>query len=248
MQMNRYILFPIIIIILFQAPSKADMVPKNKDLIQNADMLFSKKRYTDAFAIYNSLLIKHNIYTPQSILKMAFIKEAWGENVEALYYLNFFYEKYPEKKVFNKMKDIASKEKFDGYNYSDLEFFLNIYRNYHDEVILVIMGLIFIYFMAVATNKLFIKAISNSSPLFFILFLVIIFYLINFAENYINPEKAIVMKDKAILMNDASAGAKVIGTLNRGRRITILEEKDIWAMTNLNDKNVYVRKCNLKIN
>ena len=98
------------------------------------------------------------------------------------------------------------------------------------------------------SNKLFIKAISNSSPLFFILFLVIIFYLINFGENYINPEKAIVMKDKAILMNDASAGAKVIGTLNRGRRITILEEKDIWAMTNLNDKNVYVRKCNLKIN
>jgi uncharacterized protein YgiM (DUF1202 family) len=247
MQTINKILFPFFLLSSLLYSYNANSQTDTKVLIKTADSLFIEKKYSEAYKIYSTLFTKEHTYTPQSLLKMAFIKEAWGDNIEAVYYLNYFYEKYPEKKVFNKMKDVAEKKKLVGYNYSDFEFFSNLYRNYDNEVILGIMGVLFIYFLSIVGYKIVIKRLSNSSPYFFIIFLFFMFYLINFGETYINPGKAIVMKDKSLLMDNPSAGAKVIGTIAKGTRIMILEETDIWLKIKLNDKDAYIRKVNIII-
>jgi hypothetical protein len=247
MQIIKYILFTIFFLILPHKQSLAHSNIKYQELFAKADKLFEEKKYSESYTLYFDLFKKHNIYSPQSLLKMSFIKEAWGDNVEAVYFLNFFYEKYPEKKVFNKMKELADKEKFEGYQYSDFEFFTNLYRNYHDEVLFSIMGLMFIYFLAVITNKIFIKGISNSSPIFYIIITVFVFFMLNFGEKYVNPPKAVVVKDKAIVMNGPSAGAKNVGTIPKGNRVIIRDEIDIWAKIKMGDSLYFIRKSNLSI-
>ncbi|MFN0047858.1 MAG: hypothetical protein ACKVOU_01905 [Cytophagales bacterium] len=223
--------------------TEAQNSPENR--LNQADQLFIQKKYTQSFKIYEDLYITNKKYSPQSLLKMAFIKEALGENTEALFYLNAFYESYPDKKVFNKMKEIAEKEKLEGYQYSDLEFFANLYRNYHDEILFALLGFVFIYFLAVVTNKIFIKGISNSSPLIYICFLLAMAYVVNFGENYINPRKNVCISNTALIMSSPSAGSKLDGYLAKGTRVSVMNKEDIWVQIKYGEKWGYVRRSTL---
>lgn len=209
-----------------------------------ADKLFSTKKYQESYQKYYELF-KKGVTTPQAVLKMAFIQEGINEPVKALFFMNYFYENYPDKKIFNKMKELAEKEKLNGYVYSDLEFFSNVYRNYQKEIILGIMALVFVYFLAVVTNKVFIKGISNTSPFLFVLFLLFVFYLINYGENFFNPEKGVIIKDKALLMEAPSPGSKLVGTAVKGNRVIITKKRDIWAEILYEGKYCYIRQDNL---
>jgi len=233
--------YALIVFLFFVSLAIAQNSAENR--LSQADQLFANKKYTESFKIYEDLYINAKKYTPQSLLKMAFIKDALTENADALYYLNAFYESYPDKKVFNKMREIAEKEKLEGYDYSDLEFFANLYRNYHDEILFGVLGFIFIYFLAVVTNKIFIKGISNSSPLIYIFFLLIMFYVLNFGENYINPPKNVCIANTALIMTHPSAGSKWIGYLPKGTRVSVLGKEDIWVKIRIGEKQGYVRKA-----
>lgn len=247
MQKNNTKIFTIFsllfLILLYNRTTIAQNSPENK--LTQADQLFNKKKYTEAFKIYEELYLVEKKYTPQSLLKMAFVKEALNENTEALYYLNEFYEKYSDKKVFNRMREIAEKEKLEGYQYSDLEFFANLYRTYHDEILIGLLGFVFIYFLAVVTNKIIIKGISNSSPLIYICFLLLMFFVLNFGENYINPPKNVCLLSKALVMSDPSAGAKLEGHLIKGTRVSVIGNHDIWFKIKFDDKTGFVRKTAL---
>lgn len=210
----------------------------------DADKLFATKKYQESYKLYYDLF-KNGITTPQAVLKMAFIQEGINEPIKALFFMNYFYENYPDKKIFNKMKELADKEQLSGYVYSDLEFFSNVYRNYQKEIILSIMAVVFVYFLAVVTNKIFIKGISNTSPFLFVLFLLLVFYLINHGETFFNPQKGIILNDKALLMNAPSAGSKLIGTASKGNRVIIFKKRDIWAEIQYEDKKCFIRQDNL---
>ncbi len=247
MQNNTIKLFIFFYFIIISAFVDCQLYAQNspENIINQADQLFIQKKYTESYKIYAELYEKQKKYSPQSLLKMAYIKEALGENTDALYFLNVFYESYPDKKVFNKMREIAEKEKLEGYQYSDLEFFANLYRNYHDEILFGLLGFVFIYFLAVVTNKIFIKGISNSSPIFYIVFLLLMFYVVNYGENYINPPKNICIKDVALIMSDPSAGAKSIGTLPKGTRVSVIDKQDIWLKIKWGEHHGFVRKSAL---
>lgn len=212
-----------------------------------ADQLFAKKKFTEAYTIYHSLYKNHKKYTPQTLLKMAYINEALGDNTHALYFLNTFYENFPDKRIFTKMKEIAEKEKLEGYYYSDLEFFANIYRNYRDELLMGLVALVFVYFLAVVTNKFFIKGISNTSPITFIAFVLLVGYGINFCEVYINPAKYICTQNNPLVMQDPSAGSKCIGQLSKGTRVSVVGEHDIWYQIKYGNTKGYIRKFNLQL-
>jgi tetratricopeptide (TPR) repeat protein len=232
----------IISILIFTSAIQAENTPQT--LLAQADQLFAKKKFTESYLIYSKLFKSNGKYTPQTLLKMAFVKESLGEYTEALFYLNLFYELYPDKKIFNQMKEIAEKNKLEGFHYSDFEFFSNLYRNYHEQIILGILGLVFVYFLAVITNKIFIKGISNSSPIFFVFVLAGIFFLINFGEKYINPVRAIVLKNNCLLMSEPAAGSKLLAMIEKGNRVVITGEQDIWYSIRINNKTGYIRKSN----
>ncbi|TAG56585.1 MAG: hypothetical protein EAZ27_04595 [Cytophagales bacterium] len=224
--------------------SSTVLAGKYPQQIIEADKLFSTKKYQESYQLYYQAFQK-GIITPQAVLKMALIKEGVGESVKALYFLNYFYENYPDKKIFNKMKELADKEQYKGYVYSDLEFFANVYRNYQIEIILGILGFVFLYFFAVITNKIFIKGISNTSPFLFVLFLLAIFYVVNFGENFFNPEKAVILNDKCLLMEAPAAGSNQVGLGMKGNRVQISKKIDIWAEIEYDNKTCYIRLDNL---
>lgn len=232
------------IIFIFIGFSSLFLHAQHTSEMLEADKLFSTKKYQESYQKYYELF-KKGITTPQAVLKMAFIQEGINEPVKALFYMNYFYENYPDKKIFNKMKELAEKEKLNGYMYSDLEFFSNVYRNYQKEIILGIMALVFVYFLAVITNKIFIKGISNTSPFLFVLFLLFVFYLINYGETFFNPEKGVIIKDRALLMEAPSAGSKLVGTAIKGNRVIITKKRDIWAEIKYEGKSCFIRQDNL---
>lgn len=246
MQTIKDILFSFFLLNIIIHSYNAHCEVDSKKILFKADSFFVEKKYSDAYPIYYKLF-NTNIYTPQTILKMAFIKEAWGESVESLYFLNYFYEKYPEKKVFKKMKDLADKEKLEGYKYSDFEFFLNLYRNFHNEILLVALGFVFLFFLYNCYRLLYVKRLKSISPFFLLISIILLLYFLNLGETYINPGKEIVLHDKSLLMDGPSAGAKVVGLISKGERIMVLEEIDIWAKIKTNYKSSYVRKSNLKL-
>lgn len=236
--------FKILLIIFSIASFNAAFSAQYPQQIIEADKLFSTKKYQESYQIYYNSF-KNGTITPQSLLKMAFIKEGVGEPVKALFFLNYFYEIYPDKKIFNKMKEIADKEQYKGYVYSDLEFFANVYRNYQFQIVLGILIFVFFYFLAVVLNKIFIKGISNTSPFLFILFLLVIYYIVNFGESFLNAEKAVIIKENALLMAAPSAGANQIGIATKGNRVVVANKIDIWVEIEYENKTCFIRKDNL---
>lgn len=236
------------IFILFASLASCHILYAQDDpavLLRAADSLFDQKKYQESVKLYESLYFGHKRYSPQSLLKMAFIKEAWGEYVEALYYYNQFYENHPDKKVFAKMRELAEKQKLSGYVYSDLEFFSTLYKNYFIEIILALFGLVFLYFLSIITNKIFIKGLSTSSPLFFLIFVGAILWAINVGHVYVNPVRAIVLKDKCLIMEAPSAGSKPITTIDKGHRLAVLGSQDVWCKVKVGDKEGFIRRANL---
>ncbi|MDX2189174.1 MAG: hypothetical protein SFY32_04855 [Bacteroidota bacterium] len=246
MQKNTVILFALSGLLVLTS-FNLSFAYKHDDLLARADQLYQQKKYSEAYQIYFNLFQKERQFTPQSLLKMAFIKDAWGDHAEALYFFNFFYENFPEKKVFNKMKEIADKNKFEGYEYSDLEFFSTLYKNYHFEINIIVMGMVLVYFMALATNLFFIRGISTSSPFFFIILLLISAYFINQAESIFIKHKAIVLQDKSILMSGPSAAANAVQTIKKGSRVVVLSNEEGWSKIVYQGQTYYIRKSNLNL-
>jgi uncharacterized protein YgiM (DUF1202 family) len=223
--------------------SIAKISPENV-LIQ-ADQLFASQKYTQAYEIYYDLYKNQNKYTPQSLLKMAYIQEALNENYISLYFLNQFYENYPDKSVFLKMKEIAEKERLEGYTYSDLEFFANIYRNYSEELLMSLLALVFVLFLAMVTNRIFVKNFSKPRAFLFMFFLIAVGYMINFGDQYINPSKYIITKTDPLIMSEPSAGSNVLGTLPRGTRVSVRGKYDIWLKIKYGEGYGYIREHNV---
>ncbi len=210
-----------------------------------ADSLFVQKKYSASFDLYKKMLEEKQLFTRQSLMKMAFISDALGNSTETLVYLNFFNEHFPNRSVLKKMEEIADQNKLEGYQYNDLEYFSSLYKKYYIEIMIGLGTLTFLYFLAVVANKIFIKGISNSSPIFFILYGLMLFYFINFGEKYIRRTKAVVVVKDALLMKDPAAGSICVGKINEGTRVTVLERKELWCKIVSGNTLAYIRTASL---
>ena len=72
-------------------------------LNKKADSLFIQKKNDEARNIYEEIIKKNQNLNPKIYLKLANISEAKGEFVKELYYLNLYFFKKPDEKVFEKM-------------------------------------------------------------------------------------------------------------------------------------------------
>ena len=88
-------------------------------LLSNADSLYLKKQYTQSFELYQSLYTDGR-YSPAMLLKMAYIQEGLGHVSLSLYYLNLYYLASGDSQVLNKLQELASKNKLEGYEYSEM--------------------------------------------------------------------------------------------------------------------------------
>jgi hypothetical protein len=208
-----------------------------------ADSLFLAENYAQASQYYESL---HQIYdysTPQMLMRLAFMKEGSGDYVGALYYLNLYYLQKPEKKVLQKIQELAKKNELIGYDFTDFEYLLFLYNHYYLYVVAFLILLSVVVTVSIVRTRLQ-KDEMTYKPVLLILLLLFSFFLINYSNFY---KRAIIYEDNTRLMNGASAAATPQYELKKGSRIAIKSKQDVWYEIVWNNEKLYVHEQNLKV-
>ncbi len=213
----------------------------SENQLAKADKLFAQKKFTEAFKLYESILGQEQ-YSPQMLLKMAFIKEGLADYPSALYFLCLYYRHNSESTVLQKIVEIADKYELKGYDYSDTEYFAALYNQYKWIVCTVVL-LLSIYFLNSAWRSAS-KRTAQSWLLGQVALLAVLALVHNLA---VLEAKGVVRSNNVYAMNAPSAAANVFGVLSKGHRLTVLEEHDIWYKVLWEGELAYVRKHHLLI-
>jgi len=209
--------------------------------LARADSLFTERKYTDAFSLYENILERSGRFSLQMLLKMSFIKEGLDDYTSALYYLNLYYNYNPDKKVLKKMEDLAAKHKLAGYRYTDLEYFTSLYNQYYYYIIFFFLFSAFSYFLHLVLKK-FRKKKLGFRPVIFIVILGTAYVLTNYD---IIPPKGIVSNAGTLLMTAPSAAAEPLAVIDKGHRVIILDKTDVWYRILWDNQAAYVLENNL---
>lgn len=215
--------------------------PKEKLIL--ADSLFSQKKYTQSFELYDEIQKSDKKTSSAMLLKMAFIKEGLGDYTNALYYLNLYYLKTYNKRVLKKMENLAEQNKLTGYNYDDIEFFLNLYYQYQLQIDLAVTSIVFLVFGILFYRKRTKQIQSKIPGIAYVGLLLMLLFINNFGRE---QSKAIITASDTYLMKGPSPGADVIDVVSQGHRVHILGQDDIWVRVMWNDHDAYIKAFNLK--
>ena len=211
--------------------------------IETGDSLFKNRKYTQAFSIYETISDSSEKFSSQMLLKMAYIKEGLGDYTSALFYLNKFYTYNPERYVLRKMEDLAYQYKLNGYNYTDIEYFISIYNKYYYYIISAFLLSAAFIFILILLRKREKKPIGKS-PILFVALLGAAYFIINYR---IAPVKAIVFNSGSLLMSYPSAGSELLYVLEKGHRVPVLDDQDIWSKIEWEGQAVFIRKSDIKL-
>ncbi|MBX2844364.1 MAG: SH3 domain-containing protein [Flammeovirgaceae bacterium] len=172
---------------------------------------------------------------------MAFIKENEGDFTNTLYYLNLYYLFKADKKVLDKMMDLASDNELKGYKFTDAEFF---FAFYHANLYYVFGGVLatFIFLLILIIKNKINKRDVLIPAIFLTSFIALFFFTINFG---LDSQKGIIINDHSFLMEQPSAGANLIEEVGKGHRVEIISKNDIWYEILWDKETVYIRENNL---
>jgi len=227
-----------LIIYLFLCPSDAF----SDGSIGQADSLFNAGKFTESFKVYESVL-EGGEYSSGMLIRMAYISEGLGDYSNALYFLNLYYDKTSDKRVWSKMQELATEHGLSGYEYGDADVVFNFYKQFH-QYFLSSVALLSILLIV----GLFRRRISgNGSSLllgvlnFFVL--VGFFMLLNYS---VSQPKGIIVGNDTYLMSGPSSGADLVDVLQVGHRVVVIEDNDIWVKILWQDKEVFIRKAKIR--
>ncbi len=208
-----------------------------------ADSLFDQKKYTESLEVYEELLSVQKQYTPQMLLKMAFIKEGLKDYSKALYYLNVYYSKTTDNRALRKMEKLAKAHELSGYEYTDKEFFTMTYQRYANYFSIFLMALAFLLLVLLYKNR------SDSKPIatgvFLSLVLLLLFYHVNNSSGFF--EKGIITSPNAYMMKAPSSGSNIMEIIDKGHRINVLDKKDVWLEIEWGGEKGFVREGNISL-
>jgi len=216
----------------------------NKNLA-SADALYKRGNYTEAYQIYEKILLEEQHFTPAMLLKMAHIKKGLQQYSEALYLLNLYHSHFPEQSVQNEIMDIAEEQKLVDYKINDWEYIILVYRKYklffHGAMLLgIFSGVFWLYYRQHHQKDSLYQSILLN------LLIAAYFYVYNYALSY---PKAIVRNEKVYLMEAPSAAAKIVSKTQKGNCMQIIEKNDIWYKVRWQEKDEtwegYIRESNL---
>ncbi len=214
------------------------------ETLQLADSLFAQEKYTESLELYQVILEEDQLYSPGMLVKMAFIKEGLGDYSEALYLLNLFYAKTSDKRALRKMEELAKQHQLSGYRFNDMEFFRTIYKRYHLQIIGLLTAASLLVFSFILYKKRRGSYRPVSAGVVFVLILAVLFALINFGQG---RDRAVILTDQAYLRVGPSSGANVKEIIEKGHRVEIMSQKDVWVKINWNDRPLYIRESHLGI-
>ncbi|WP_192820130.1 SH3 domain-containing protein [Rufibacter sp. LB8] len=219
--------------VLAQAPAKN---------LQHADSLYAQRQYTQAFAVYERLLTKNEVYTPQMLLKMAYIQEGLQQYTQSMYYLQLYYSKNPSRSVLRKMEEVGQQQQLSGYAYTDWDFFKTQFYKYYATLLelLLLAAAVFLTFLLMGWYRK--RPVARSWQWGFLGYLAFVFYFANFLSL---GQQGIITTAHVPIMAAPSAGAGLVATASLGHKVAILGEEDIWYRIEWQDQTAYIRKFNL---
>jgi hypothetical protein len=210
--------------------------------IEVADSLFNERKYTQSFEIYDRILVSENLISPAMLLKMAYIKEGLGDYSNALYYLNLYYLQTHNKRALRKMEDVAKKYNLEGYKYTDVEFFMNVFYRYYSAIVYGLSGLVLILIGYMVYKKLRMKVNPGFSLFYLFITVGLLFYVVNFGKRY---QKGIIISPDTYLMDGPSSGAKLIAIADMGHRVHVLGKDDVWVKVEWEGSTAYIKENNI---
>ena len=213
---------------------------QNDALLKQGDSLFSAGRYQEALTSYTHLLSKRKEFSPQMLLKMAFIEESRNNYPKALYYLNLHYRISPDKQVLSKLEELAKTYQLEGYQYTDKTYFLSLYDSYRWYIILFFGIVIFLMALWLISRKrrerTIVPPLAVGISLVFILLI-----LHNFATQ---RTLGIIQNDYTTFVESPSAASPVLQVIKKGNRYEVLDKEDSWYKITIDNKIGYVRLHN----
>ncbi len=213
------------------------------ELLYVGDSLFKEQKYYDAKKYYDSLFYNKNMFSYSMLIKMSFIEESLGNFEKSIYYLSFYKKRKENNEVDNSLQKIIDDNNIKSFEKSDFNFFENkflIYKNYIIYILLFLSIFIFSY----NTYRVFKKRKINYVKSFFLINTLLLFIL-----NFTNNSKGIVSNNNTFIMHNPSSGSDVYDIINKGEKLDITGQTDVWYEIKIDNKKRYIRKKNLlKIN
>ncbi|MCJ8164673.1 SH3 domain-containing protein [Pontibacter sp. E15-1] len=214
----------------------------DKNQLLTADSLFQNQHYLEALPIYEQILDQQQLYSPQMLLKMAYIEEGLQDYTSAMYYLHLFYTKEPSRSVLRKMEELAQAHRLQGYEYNDLQFFKTQLSKHYMRI----LELMLLTAVVTATVMFFSwrkgHAFSKTFKVGFLLYLFFILYYINYLDL---GSAGIIRRSNVAIMSAPSAGGTWLATASEGHKVPIRGEEDIWYEIRWKGNKAYIRKSNV---
>ena len=222
------------LIIFFNSDLKSQLI--------KADSLFNLNKYSESKVLYDSIFYKKNKYSNSMLLKMATIEENLGNYEKSIYYLELFQKNKNENKVLDKINNIVDNKNLNGYENSDKKIFINIYKKYRNNILALLLTLTSIIFI-VNLVRYFRKNVVNFALPFFYISSFLSLLIINIKP----PSDAIVFKDYTFIMKEPSSGSDLYSILNKGDKLIVSKDLEVWYEIILNGEKRYVRKKNVRL-
>ncbi len=241
--------FVVFFILCGRVSGSAAVVAQSTDatLLRSADSLFAARQYTEAFGQYQALFAQQEEVSPALLLKMAFIQESRGDYSEALYYLNEYYLLTSDEAAVQKMQQLSEQHNLRGYAYTDYQLFYNYLREYRYYIIygLVALTMLGLIFLVVSRRET--RPGRAARPygwgITYLLVLGLLWFMTNAS---LEPRQAIIMEDHTYIMAAPSSGAEVVYIGEKGHRVPVGKQQDVWTQIEWDGKPAYVRHGNLR--
>jgi lipopolysaccharide export LptBFGC system permease protein LptF len=212
----------------------------NISKLQIADSLFSTKNYQEAMLVYEDLLNNEETFSPAMLLKMAFISEGKGDYSSASFFLAKYYDKNPNPRVITKIKSLTEQANLIGYNLDDSDRLFKFVSDFQTELSSTFSLLLFISLILLFVFRT--KADRPSYYLPTVVLIVLVFAINNFLSE---PKTGIVTGSPTLIMDQPTAGGKLIEVVEPGHRVIIKSTKDVWLEVSWGDKTAFVKKDNI---
>lgn len=204
--------------------------------LNQADSLFEKKKYTEALQRYLSLYEAEKS-SPAMMLRMAYIHEGLGKDVEAIYYLHQYYTQTADRAVLSKITELAEANDLSGYEYSDAEYLFNLLDRYRISILLALVAVMILSVVLIRRAK------RHSGALIppFVLQIVSLILLFIFTNRLFETNQGIISSQHTLLMNGPSAGATPLQALGKGNKVRVLDVDAVWTKVQWHDQVGFVR-------
>lgn len=221
---------------------KVDVVSaKNGQKLAAADSLFALQKYTQSYRLYDSIY-SAGFVSPSMLMKMAFIQEGLGDYTMALYYLNDYYTITSNESVLEKMESLAEKHSLVGYDYSDSDYFISVYHEYYDQLLIALIAVSCIFLGGILYQKFRHRKKSVGNFVFFTISVLTLLAIINFGMGY---HDGIITHPNTYIMSQPSSSSDVIEVVGKGHKIALQKDSDVWFKTEWNGQEAYIKKKNI---